>query len=265
MIMLRDVARRLPAWDGSVKLALGLAVALLLLLLALAFGGPSEIQFQARIGAFGLLVTLQILFLWANRRHVSPYHQAQQDFIAGDYQSARKQLEAIPESSRVSVDALVLLGNCYRHLGSYDSCGAALERALQIKPEHHLALFSRGKLSLVTGDYARAAEMISRALRHGSPQVVRFDLGQALYLNGEHEAASEHLLAARVELDDDPPQQLMIAHYLHALRLAEPPGRSLTQAGLEHWRREAATHAATAYGQALSEAVDALEKQLALA
>ena len=124
MIALRDMARRLPEWDRSVKLGLGLAVALLIPLLALGFGGPEAVRLPARIGAFGTLVTAQLLFLWANRRDISPYHQAQQRFIAGDYPRARSILENIPESSHVSVDALVLLGNCYR----ISACMSAVAR-----------------------------------------------------------------------------------------------------------------------------------------
>ena len=259
MIMMRTLARRLPKWDASVKLAIALAITLLIMLVALGFGGPQPVQFPARIGAFGLLVTLQILFLWANRREISPYHQAQKHFIAGDYQAARSILEAIPESSRVSVDALVLLGNCYRHLGNYENSRRALEQALRAKPEHHLALFSRGKLSLVQGEYAHASELLAKALAAGSPEIVRFELGQAYYLLGDYERALPqfHFVAAYVE--DDSQLMLMLTHYLHVLGGSEPPSEKLTLAGIDHWCQEALRHATTPYGEAIRRAVKNLE------
>ena len=179
MIFLRDFARRAPAWDASVKVSFALALALFVCLMALGLGGPAEIRLPARIGAFGVLITGQLLFLWGNRREISPYHQAQQRFIAGDFQAAKSILEAAPATARESVDALVLLGNTYRHLAQFDRGRAALERALALNPRHHLAHFSRGKLSLVLGDYAAARESIARALELGAPDIVRFELGQA--------------------------------------------------------------------------------------
>ncbi len=263
MIILRDLARRLPEWDASVKLALALAVALLILLAALGFGGPLEIQLPARIGAFGLLVTLQFLFLWANRREVSPYHQAQTYFVAGDYQAARSALEGIPESSLVSVDALVLLGNCYRHLSLFEQSGAALGRALQIKPYHHLALFSRGKLNLVLGDYASAADMIQKALAAGAPDIVRFELGQAYFYGGDYKEATRQLKSVLADKLDDPPLTLLSHYYLYQIGESEMPGEEMTRAGIGHWREEANKYESTPYGESMSRIVAELDNLLA--
>ena len=258
MIIVRTMARRFPNWDASVKVAFALAIILMIFLVALGFGGPRQIQFPARIGAFGLLVTLQVLFLWANRRDVSPYHQAQRHFVAGDFQSARSILEEIPESSRVSVDALVLLGNCYRHLGMYEKSRRALEQALQVKPKHHLALFSRGKLSLVLGDYAHAAETLAKALEAGSPDIVRFELGQAYFLHGDHERAVPQLQAIASHVEDDPHLTLLLKYYLHCMSVAERPSLESTLAGLDHWRQETRKHTTTPYGEAIRLAIDDL-------
>ena len=262
MIILRDLARRLPEWDAPVKLALALAVALLILLITLGFGGPQEIQLPARIGAFGLLVTLQVLFLWANRRDISPYHQAQSYFVAGDYQAARSALEGIPESSRVSVDALVLLGNCYRHLSLFEQSGAALGRALQIKPYHHLALFSRGKLNLVLGEYASAADMIQKALAADAPDIVRFELGQAYFHAGERIDATKELKSVLAANLDDPPLALLIRYYLYRLGESEMPGEELTRAGIGHWRDEANKYESTPYGESMGLIVGELGNRL---
>lgn len=263
MIFLRDSARRLPEWDAPVKFALALALSLLIVLVALGFGGPQEIRFPARIGAFGLLVTLQGLWLWANRRDISPYHQAQSHFIDGDYQAARNILESIPESSRVSVDALVLLGNCYRHLGLYDKCGDTLAQALQMKPNHHLALFSRGKLRLVLGDYDRAASSILLALDAGAPQIVRFELGQAYFLQGEFKQAAPQLSAAAAALAGDPAPTLLTSLYLFRIGESERPGAELIHAGIDHWRAEAERYRKFPYGEALRGSVEELDTFLA--
>lgn len=264
MILLRALTRRWPAWDAPAKVALILALALFVLLLFLGFGGPEPIQMPARIGAFGLLLTLQLIFLWANRRDISPYHQAQQHFIAGDYQAARAVLEAIPESSRESVDALVLLGNCYRHLSLFDLSRAALERALQRKPNHHLALFSMGKLCIVRGDYALASDMVTAALEAGAPDHTRFELGQAQFLLGERELARANFNAVTEALADDPAQLLMNQYYLHELGNAPGPFARFIRAEIKHWKQEAVKYAGTAYAEHIEEVLAKLESLLAL-
>ncbi len=252
----RDLTRRLPEWDASNRLALAIALVLLILMLALGFTGPPEIQWPARIGAFGLLLSLQLLFLWANRRDASPYHQAQRHFVAGEYGRARALLEAIPERSRVSVDALVLLGNTYRHLGLYPASRRALTQALQHKPRHHLALFSAGKLHLVCGEYERARDFIARALEAGAPPIVNFEQGQSQFLLGEHGPAIESLNLAGPRLAEDSPLLLMQRHLLFQLGQGERPGEWLIDAGRVYWRDEAAKHAGTAYGAHLRAALD---------
>ena len=259
----RDLTRRLPEWDASAKLSLAIAVPLLLLLLALGFAGPAAIQFPARIGAFLLLLTIQLLFLWGNRRDASPYHQAQQRFIAGDYPAAVDLLEALPERGRESVDALVLLGNSYRHLGRLDSAQAALERALEIKPRHHLALFSLGKLKLVQGEYAAARSGFERALEAGAPDIIRFELGQARFLLGQDAEAAQQWAAARPALADDAPSLLLLQFYSHMLHSGSFPAATEIRESLPFWQAEAAKYADTPYGLHLAQVVSTLESALA--
>ncbi len=249
----RDLTRRLPEWDASAKLSLAIAFLLLLFLLGIGFFGADAIQFPARVGAFGLLVTIQLVFLWGNRRDASPYHQAQQHFIAHDYQAARDLLETLPDAGRASVDALVLLGNSYRHLGQFDLARSALARAIEIKPQHDLALFSAGKLNLVQGEYAAACEYIERAIKAGAPNIVRFELGQARYLLSQRAEATRQLTAARSALADDPAQLLLLQYYLWALGAGEmPTGESIGE-NIQHWRREARKYSNSPYGAHLSE------------
>lgn len=255
----RDLTRRLPEWEASAKLSLAIAIVLLLLLLAVGFAGPAAIQFPARIGAFLLLVTIQLLFLWGNRRDASPYHQAQRRFIAGDYAGARDLLEAMPDRGRASVDALVLLGNSYRHLGQFDAAQAALSQALAIKPEHDLALFSMGKLNLLRGEYAPACESIERAIIAGAPDIVRFELGQARFLLGDDAEAAQQLTAARAALADDPAQSLLLQYYLRELSAGDMPAADFIGEHIQHWQLEARKFADTSYGVHIAEVVSNLD------
>lgn len=259
----RDLTRRLPEWDASAKLSLAIAVSLLLALLALGFFGPDVTRLPARIGAFGLLISIQLLFLWANRRDVSPYHQAQQHFIAGEYLDARSILEAMPERGRASVDALVLLGNTYRNLGQFEMCQAALQRALAIKPRHALAHYSVGKLNLALGDYRAASDCFQRAIDGGAPDTVRFDLGLADYLLGEPAAAARHLNAVRSALVDDPAHLLLLQYILFSLNLGRRPDTALIRENLAFWREEMSKYRGVKYGDFLTEVVHELSARLA--
>ena len=263
MMLLRDFARRAPEWDASVKASLALALLLFLCLMAIGLGGPPEVRLPARIGAFGVLVTGQLLFLWGNRRELSPYHQAQQHFIAGEFQAAQAILEAAPATARESVDALVLLGNCYRHLGQYDQSRAVLERALALNPRHHLANFSLGKLNLILGDYSAAREAIALALQLGAPDIVQFELGQACLLAGDEESARRCFNALLADARAEQEQSLLLAYYLHHLDGVEQPDARLISAGLEQCRADAAKYAATNYGAHLSQVIQRLEDWLA--
>ncbi|MCY4145505.1 MAG: tetratricopeptide repeat protein [Chloroflexi bacterium] len=246
---LRDLPRRAPEWDKPTRLAVVMAVALLAILLMVGLTGPPPAQLPARLGAFGLLVTLQLLFLWGNRRDISPYHQAQQRFIAGDYAAARSLLAALPEGGRESVDALVLLGNSCRNLGQFAQAQRALQRALDSQPRHHLALFSMGKLLMMQGQYRAAREFIEAALAAGSPDIVRFELGQCHFLAGDEQAAREQFLAVRPRLQEFPEQAALLEHYLHQLGVAK--AAQVDSEVIQYWRGEAQKAADTAYGEHL--------------
>ena len=255
---LRGLTRGIPEWDFASKAALGLGVALLLLMLPLGFLGPEPIQLPARIGAFGLLLTIQLLILWGNRRVISPYHQAQQHFINGNYARARDILETVSESGRTSVDALALLGNAYRHLGQFDQSRAALEHALGLKPDYHFALYGLGKLCLVVGDYEAAGRLIAKALRFGAPDVVQFDLGQAFYLLGDVEKSNHYFSNVRAAVADEPSQAMLLDYYRHQMGAGKRPSSRAVRGHLQFWRQEARKYRKTPYGAALQKDVDAL-------
>ena len=262
MMLMRDVARRLPDWEAPAKLSLALALLLFIVMLVLGLGGPQIVQLPARIGAFGLLITAQLIVLWGNRREISPYHKAQQHFIVGEYQAARSILEAIPESSRESVDALVLLGNCYRHLSLFGSSHASLARALQLKPQHHLALFSAGKLNLVCGEYTEARDTILQALDAGTPDIVHFELGQISFLLGDQDGSRMHFNHVRAEIAEQPAQLLLLQYYMFCQSEAERPSRSLIREGVDYWRNEANKFSGTSYGDHLQLACEKLDAWL---
>lgn len=256
----RDLFKRLPEWDSSAKLSFILAVILLVLLLFLAFAGPDEIKWLARFGAFGLLLTLQLLIFWGNRRAISPYHAAQRHYMNGEYARARDLLAPALDARRVSVDALALLGNCYRQLGQFAHAEQAIAQALQIKPDYHYALYAAGKLNLVLGDYRRALQTIERAYAQGAPPVVNFDLGQACFYLGERPKAVAYL-AAYCELPmDEPAKSLLAAHYLHVLENAQPPPPEALRECIAYWQAEAARYRLTPYGTAIMNEVESLQR-----
>ena len=256
--LVRSLRKGLPTWDTPSKLAFATGVILFLLMLLLGFVGPEPLQIPARVSAFGLLLTLQLVVLWGNRRLLSPYHEAQQYFMNGDYSSARDVLEQIPLNDKVSVDALVLLGNTYRHLGQFDDSLTVMSRALEHQPDYHFALYGMGKTLLVMGQYEDASNFITKALSQGAPDVVQFDLGHAYYLLGDYRRATHHFTNILSLVEDEPPQLLLVQYYLHNMQAGEQPSRHFIQSNLEHWRDEAMKYQQSAYGVALQSDIDTL-------
>ena len=259
----RDLTQRLPEWDRSARLSLYLAAILLVVLLLLGFLGPSEIKLPARLGAFALLLTLQLLFFWGNRRAISPYHQAQRHYLAGEYELARDLLETVPQNQRESVDALALLGNCYRQLGQLDASRAAIERALALKSDYHYALYAAGKLSLVVGDYHDARAYFESALAAGTPALVHFDLGQVCYYLGSADAAA-HLREFQAASLDERAKAVMATYYLLDISKTGAWAPLLTQEVIAYWLDEAERYQQTDYGKRLLADIEQLQVRLRL-
>ena len=260
--LFRDLRRRLPSWDPASKLSLGIAIVLLLLLFWLGIEGPQSLRIPARFGAFGLLLTVQLIFFWGNRRAISPYHQAQRHFVAGDYGSARKILEQIPDSGRASVDALVLLGNTYRHLGEFELGRKTLQRALQLKPDYHYAWYAAGKLSLVAGRFGEAADELERALATGAPALVHFDAGLARFMHGEQARAIEHFSRYCAGATDEPEKVALVRICQFIADQSDLPHASEIGDHLSLWQDEAAKYAGTPYGENLGELVEQMPLQV---
>lgn len=258
----RDLLRRWPRWDPASKLALEIAIVLLLLLFWLSIDGPQVIRLPARFGAFGLLLTAQLIFFWGNRRAISPYHQAQRYFVAGDYVSARRILEQIPESGRASVDALVLLGNTYRHLGALELGQKTLQRALQLKPDYHYARYAAGKLALVAGRFGEAADELEQALATGAPGLVHFDAGLARFMHGELNKAMEHFSLYGAGASDEPEKAALIRICQCIASQIDLPHASEIGDHLSVWQDEAAKYAGTPYGKRLGELVERMRQRV---
>lgn len=260
--LIGDLRRSVPQWDMPSKISLASGLVLLPILLIVGFAGPDQARIPARIGAFGILLTLQLVILWANRKSMSPYHAAQEHFISGDYVAAREILEQIPYKDAPSVDALVLLGNTYRHLGQFDASQQAIDHALSLKPDYHYALYGLGKLCLVMGQYEDASNYILQALEHGAPNIVQFDLAQAYYLTGDIEQATHYLRLVLPMIQDEPAQALLVAHYLHQLGQGDEPSVQMIRETLSYWRDEAQKYGDTSYGKSLQTDVDTLMSKL---
>jgi tetratricopeptide (TPR) repeat protein len=256
--LVRSLQKRVPTWDTPSRLAFFSGVILLLFMLILGFLGPEAVRIPARVGAFGLLLTLQLVILWGNRRLISPYHEAQHHFINGEYSLASDILEQIPLDDKISVDALILLGNTYRHLGQYDDSISVINRALELKPEYHFALYGMGKTLLVTGLYEDASNFITKALSQGAPDVVQFDIGYAYYLLGDYQRSSHHFTNILSLVEDEPSQLLFVQYCLYKMQVGDQPSNRLILNHLEYWRDEATKYRSTPYGMALQSDIDAL-------
>lgn len=256
--LVRDVRKRIPQWDTPSRIALFSSLILLPLMLLLGFAGPEQIQIPARAGVFGLLLTTQLIILWGNRKTLSPYHEAQHYFMQGDYVQTRDILEQLPFKDSPSVDALILLGNTYRHLGQFSESYEAIRHALDLKPDYHFALYGMGKIYLVTGVYEDASNFITKALSQGAPDVVQFDLGQAYFLSGDYQRATHHFQNIQALWQDEPAQMLLAQYYLHQMNGGSKPSQQVIKNNLEFWQNEAKKYHATPYGLALQVDVNML-------
>ena len=165
------------------------------------------------------------------------------------------------KSDRTSVDALVLLGNCYRHLGQFARSRQAIEHALQLKPDYHYALYALGKLNLVTGAYHDASESFEQALASGAPDLIQFDMGQANFLLGDSESATKHLSRFCFRATDEPEKLMLATYLLHIMGAGEQPSAAEIHEHISYWREEALKYAATDFGKALQSQVDELSHE----
>lgn len=261
------LARRLrhdfPTWERSAQIAFVLALGLFVVAVLLVFFGPEEARLGALIGGIGLLITLQVTVLWANRGMVSPFTQAQRAYLDEDFEQAKLLLEQERAAGRADMRALTLLGNTYRQLGQLNESRTVLYEALDKAPNHHYPLYGIGRTLLSEGNYGEAAQALERALAAGAPAAVRVDYAEALYrANLPSEAVAQ---LERVEphiLEEEAFRQLMTQYLLYRLHAGTPPEADVIRLGLPYWEATATRFRQTRYGDDLAQDIQHMRGRL---
>jgi tetratricopeptide (TPR) repeat protein len=239
------------AWDRSTKLGFLLALFLIVLsFLGLRFGDET-IRQPALVGLIGSVIIAQILFMWGNRHLVTPYTQAQRSYLAEDFQQARDILERLHETGKADSNSLTLLANTYRQLGDLDKSEEIVRKAIAMRPSDHFPLYGFGRTLLVKGAYAQAAEAFRQAVEAGAPSIAQLDLAEALFRDGNSEAAGQALRSA--PRDSLEPFRVLLVDYLrYRLGSGEPPTAAVLREGLVYWQETAKRFSHTPYGQSLA-------------
>ncbi|MBZ0299236.1 MAG: tetratricopeptide repeat protein [Anaerolineae bacterium] len=257
----RTLWSQFQRWERPSKIAFGLAAVLLVLVLLALIFGPFEARQPVLIGLVGLVIITQVIFMWANRRMTTPYAQAQQCYLDGDFEGACSLLEELRAAGKADVRALTLLGNAYRQQAQLERSEAILLEALNIRPNHHFPLYGFGRTLLIQGRYDEAANAIEQALASGAPPVVQVDAGEAYYRGGQ-QAEALRLLKAALDQVTEPHRQLMGQYLRYRMGGGPRPDPALVAVGLAYWQAHAQRYQDTAYGQALAEDVRAMQRIL---
>lgn len=252
-----SLIRRWHQWDRPAQLAVIAALILFVVIVIMGALGPQEIRVPAIVGIIGLLLTLQAIVLWANRDLVTSYTAAQRAYLRGDFEAALATLSA--EGEQLDAKGLTLMGNTYRQLGRLDESEVTLWAALGQLPDDQFPLYGLGRTLLAQGRYAEAADRLDAALKAGAPEVVRADLGEALYRAGDTERARATLTAA-LDVEQEPYRRLMVDYLRWRLGDGDPPDTLLVCDGVEFWQATAQRFAHTPYGAAVEEDVAKIEE-----
>lgn len=240
------------SWERSTQLAFITAFILLLISFVVVITSSSNLRQSALIGVIGLIIALQLIFMWGNRTMVTAYTQAQRRYLAEDFIGARDILEAFHNTGKPNVNSLTLLANTYRQLGNLDKSEEIVKKALVLRLFDHFPLYSFGRTLLIRGLYAQAIDTLRQALQAGAPSIVEFDLGEALYRNGEFDASAELLERIR-DPQQEPFRLLMTDYLLYRMRRSGIPDTVEVVAGIDYWRELAIRFQTTPYGQALAD------------
>ena len=239
------------SWERSTQLAFIIAFVLLLISFAVLLVSAGNLRQSALIGLVGLIIALQIIFMWGNRTMVTAFTLAQRRYLAEDFTGARDILEAFHSTDKPDVNSLTLLANTYRQLGVLDKSEEIVKKALALRPFDHFPLYSFGRTLLIRGLYTQAIETLRQALQAGAPLIVEFDLGEALYRNGEFDASAEVLERIR-DPQQEPFRLLMTDYLLFKMQRNGAPEAVEVAAGLAYWQELANRFASTPYGQSLA-------------
>jgi len=250
-------------WDHPSQIGFLLAILLLIPALIVIAAGTEETRPPAIIGAIGLVIIAQVIFMWANRGMVAEYTQAQRHYLKGDFAAACAVLEELRRHHKADLRALSLLGNTYRQLGQLPESEAVLRKAVTLDERQPFALYGLGRTLLVSGRYAEAAATLEQALINGAAEVCRFDAGEVYYRLGETQKAIELLQSARIHLLREPHRLLMTVYWLHKLADGEPPSAKLIGLGLPYWQAQAKLFAQTPYGAELTQDITTIQSMTA--
>lgn len=259
MRVLVGLLREIPKWERATQVALLIAIIMLLIDLVILSTVP-DLQTQAMIGAVGLLLAIQAIFMYGNRNMVTPYTKAQRHFMAGEFEQVVSVLKQyIEEEEHPVIDALVLLGNSYRNLGQLHESEAVLRIALARRKNYHFALYGVAKIRLAKGDYNEAIKHLETALNNGAPDVIRFDLAHTMLRNGNE---SEAIAIFREFTASPETFRALFAQYVLFVDGGEKPSSELIEVGLPFWDAEIQRFANTPYGEAIAEDIERIRDLL---
>ena len=259
MRILISLLREIPKWDKASQIAVIIAFILLIIDIVILVTVP-DLQNPALIGAVGLALAIQGIFMWGNRNMVTPYTQAQRLFMAGEFEEVVAVLKQyIEDDPNAIIDALVLLGNAYRNLGQLHESESILRVALARRKDFHFALYALAKSRLAKGDYGEAIKHLESALVNGAPEIIRFDLAHAMLRLGQENESIE--LFRDLSTAEDA-HRALFAQYVLYVDGGEKPSSTLIEAGLPFWQAEAKRFADTPYGDAIAHDVRVLEQLL---
>jgi len=249
MRILVNLLREIPKWDKASQIAVVIAFVLLVIDLVVLSTVP-DVQTPALIGAVGLLLAIQGIFMWGNRNMVTPYTQAQRLFVDGEFEQVVSVLKQyIEEEEHPIIDSLVLLGNAYRNIGQLHESESVLRIALARRKNYHFALYGVAKIRLAKGDYGEAIKHLETALQHGAPDVIRFDLAHAMLRSGNEDEA---ISIFREFTNSEETFRALFAQYVLHVDGGEKPSRQIIEAGLPFWEAEIQRFGDTPYGQSIA-------------
>ncbi|PJF21181.1 MAG: hypothetical protein CUN56_12395 [Phototrophicales bacterium] len=244
---------KFKAWDRPSQIAFIMTLVLMIPPVIALLSGVQSLRQPAVVGLMGLIISAQGIIMWANRGMVTDYTRAQRAYMAGDFITARNTLETLYQTGKADYRELTLLGNTYRQLGDLPASERVLSEALNIHPRHYFPLYGFGRTLLVQGRFAEAQHTLEAALQHDAPPAIHFDLGEAMYHQGNEPVAVVHLSQALPHLDEA--RRFMAVLLLYNMGKGAPPDAELIAAGWAYWQAQVTLFQHTPYGEALKGAM----------
>lgn len=245
---------KFPSWDNASKIAFVLGLIMLVAVATLTFLLPEADRWVGFIAFIAVVIALQAVFMWANRDMITTFAQAQNHYLAGEYEQTRDTLLTLFENEEPTAKSLTLLGNTYRQLGDLEQSEHTLKQAMELLPDYHLSFYAMARTMMFAGRYAEAAHYFEQALINAAPDFVQIDFAEALFRRQAPEQdvitkLNECLPLARAEAH----QELIVTYMLWRLTDESPPSERLIELGLPYWQTIAQDYSRLPYGQAVSD------------